>query len=944
MTEEASVKSTRTQESLVQTMDPAELPNLTPMMQSYLETKAQYTDCILFYRLGDFYEMFFEDAVTASRELELTLTGKSCGISGRAAMCGVPYHALEGYLTKLVERGYRVAICEQVEDPKMAKGLVKREVIRIVTPGTNIDNGAQDATRNNYLMGIIKKNGIFGISTVDVSTGDYYVTEVHSTRGIQDEIYKFSPSEIICDPAFLSCGIRVDELRAKYHIAVAKLEEWYYDSALCKRALLEHFKTKTLAGLGMGDYTAGCDAAGAVLQYLLETQKNSLEQLSHITPYATNRFMVLDTSTRRNLELMETLREKTKRGSLLWVLDKTKTAMGARLLRNFMEQPLIEPEEISARYDAIEELNAQIITRDELREYLDAVYDLERLMGKVSYRSANPRDLLAFSSSLAMLGPIHFLLEETEAAELRAIYQDLDPLDDLLSLIEGAIDPEAPISLTDGGIIRAGYDKDVDELRSAKTEGKNWLAQLEQREKEKTGIKNLRIKYNKVFGYYLEVTNSFKELVPADWIRKATTTGAERYITPELKELEDKILNAEEKLTALEYSLFTEIREKIALEVSRIQQTAKAVAKLDVYASLAFVAERGHFVRPQVNTDGIIDIKEGRHPVVERMLDNDAFVANDTYLDNDAHRLAIITGPNMAGKSTYMRQTALIVLMAQIGSFVPATSANIGIVDRIFTRVGASDDLALGQSTFMVEMTEVANILRNATKNSLLILDEIGRGTSTFDGLSIAWAVAEHINNPENIGAKTLFATHYHELTELEGKLPGVHNYCIAVQESGEDIVFLRKIIKGGADKSYGIQVAKLAGVPGEVLSRALEIAAALNENEVAQRAKMLAENMGEAAVAEIPAGTKDSFGAADDGRAKATHKNSKKSRDYEQLSFFRIPEDNPPETEIPSGAEHAISKKERRIIGELKGLELANMTPLAALNKLYELQAMIKP
>ncbi|MDE7326277.1 MAG: DNA mismatch repair protein MutS, partial [Lachnospiraceae bacterium] len=760
------------------------------MMQSYLETKAQYKDCILFYRLGDFYEMFFEDAVTVSRELELTLTGKACGISGRAAMCGVPYHALEGYLTKLVEKGYRVAICEQVEDPKMSKGLVKREVIRVVTPGTNIDSQSQDASRNNYLMGIIGRDKVFGISAVDVSTGDYYVTEVFGVRGILDEIYKFSPSEIICNPAFLTCGINLEELRGRYHIAVAQLEDWYYDTELCKKALMSHFHTGTLAGLGLSDYTAGCEAAGAVLQYLLETQKNSLEQLNHITPYSTNRFMVLDTSTRRNLELVETLREKTKRGSLLWVLDRTKTAMGARLLRNFIEQPLIDTKEIKARYDALEELNGQAITRDELREYLDAVYDLERLMGKVSYRSANPRDLLAFSSSLTMLPPIRCLLEGAESEELRGIYQELDPLTDLCSLISRAVDPEAPISLTEGGIILSGYHEEVDMLRSAKTEGKNWLAQIEQREREKTGIKNLRIKFNKVFGYYLEVTNSFKELVPADWTRKATTTGAERYITPELKELEDKILNAEEKLTALEYELFSEIREKIAGEVSRIQRTAKAVAKLDVYASLAFVAERGRFVRPEINTQGIIEIQEGRHPVVERMLENDAFVANDTYLDNDAHRLAIITGPNMAGKSTYMRQAALIVLMAQIGSFVPAASANIGIVDRIFTRVGASDDLASGQSTFMVEMTEVANILRNATKNSLLILDEIGRGTSTFDGLSIAWAVAEHINNPANIGAKTLFATHYHELTELEGKLYGANNYFIAVKESGEDIVF----------------------------------------------------------------------------------------------------------------------------------------------------------
>lgn len=893
MAEEASVKSTRTQEILVQTMNPDELANVTPMMQSYLETKEQYKDCILFYRLGDFYEMFFEDAVTASRELELTLTGKSCGISGRAAMCGVPYHALEGYLTKLVEKGYRVAICEQVEDPKMSKGLVKREVIRIVTPGTNIDSQSQDATRNNYLMGIVAQNGVFGISTVDVSTGDYYVTEVGGARGILDEIYKFSPSEIICSPAFFSCGISIEELRERYHIAISELEEWYYNTELCKKALMEHFHTGTLAGLGLSDYTAGCAAAGAVLQYLLETQKNSLEQLNHITPYATNRYMVLDTSTRRNLELVETLREKTKRGSLLWVLDKTKTAMGARLMRNFIEQPLIDPEEICARYDAVEELNAQLITRDELREYLNAVYDLERLMGKVSYRSANPRDLLAFAASLSMLPPIKCLLEDAASAELCAIFSDLDPLGDLCELIGSAIEPEAPISLTDGGIIRAGYSEEVDMLKSAKTEGKNWIAEIEQREREKTGIKNLRIKYNKVFGYYLEVTNSFKELVPADWTRKATTTGAERYITAELKELEDKILNAEEKLTALEYELFSQIREKIAGEVARIQRTAKAVAKLDVYASLAFVAERGHFVRPRINTSGIIEIKEGRHPVVERMLANDTFVANDTYLDNDAHRLAIITGPNMAGKSTYMRQTALIVLMAQIGSFVPASDANIGIVDRIFTRVGASDDLASGQSTFMVEMTEVANILRNATKRSLLILDEIGRGTSTFDGLSIAWAVAEHINNKDNIGAKTLFATHYHELTELEGKLYGVNNYCIAVKESGEDIVFLRKIVKGGADKSYGIQVAKLAGVPKSVLDRALEIAATLNENEITQKAKSLAINTKEAQEQEI----------------------------------------------LPQ--KQNVSPQDE-LLSELKALELANMTPLEALNKLYELQAKV--
>lgn len=928
MTEETPVKSTKTLESLLQAMPEDEIGSVTPMMLKYLETKKQYKDCILFYRLGDFYEMFFEDAVIVSRELELTLTGKACGLSARAAMCGVPYHALDGYLTRLVERGYRVAICEQVEDPKMAKGLVKREVIRIVTPGTNIDSQSQDATKNNYLMGIIGINGTYGISTADVSTGDYYVTEVDTTRGILDEIYKFAPSEIICNPAFLACGIDIADLKGRYHIAVSQLEEWYYDTELSKKALTEHFHTATLSGLGLADYTAGCSAAGAVLQYLLKTQKNTLEQLTHITPYATSRYMVMDTSTRRNLELSETLREKTKRGSLLWVLDKTKTAMGARLLRSFIEQPLIDPEEIRARYDAIDELNASLITRDELREYLDAVYDLERLMGKVSYRSANPRDLVAFSSSLAMLPPIRYLLESSRSEELSGIYRDLDPLEDLCSLIGQAIEPEPPILSTEGGIIRAGYSKEVDMLRSAKTEGKNWIAEIEQREREKTGIKNLRIKFNKVFGYYLEVTNSFKELVPADWTRKATTTGAERYITPELKELEDKILNAEEKLTALEYELFAEIREKIAAQVERIQRTAKAVARLDVYASLAFVAERGRFVRPQINTEGVIDIKDGRHPVVERMLENDAFVANDTYLDNDEHRLAIITGPNMAGKSTYMRQTALIVLMAQLGSFVPASSANIGIVDRIFTRVGASDDLASGQSTFMVEMTEVANILRNATKNSLLILDEIGRGTSTFDGLSIAWAVAEHINNPANIGAKTLFATHYHEMTELEGKLPGVNNYCIAVRESGEDIVFLRKIVRGGADKSYGIQVARLAGVPKPVLDRALEIAATLNENEVAERAKMLADRTSETIREELSGshadgGPKEELAAASE-TAHTRRRAKKASEDYEQLSLFS------PQQESP-------------VLSELNSLELANMTPLAALNKLYELQEMLR-
>ncbi|MDE7299612.1 MAG: DNA mismatch repair protein MutS, partial [Lachnospiraceae bacterium] len=778
---------------------------------------------------------------------------------------------------------------------------------------------SMDAAKNNYLMGIIGADGCYGISAADISTGDYYVTEVDSVRGIMDEIYKFSPSEIICSPVFLACGIDIEELKGRYHIAVAELEDWYYDGELCEKALREHFKVTALEGLGLGDYTVGRNAAGAVLQYLITTQKTALEHLTRLTPYRTSKYMVMDTSTRRNLELVETLREKTKRGSLLWVLDRTKTAMGARLLRSYIEQPLIDTEEIRARLDAVEELNANVITRDELREYLDAIYDLERLMGRVSYRSANPRDLIAFASSLSMLPPIRYLLEGLGSSELKKIRSEMDPLEDLCMLVESAIEPDPPISTKEGGMIRSGFHKEVDSLRSAKTEGKNWLSELEAREKERTGIKNLRVKFNRVFGYYLEVTNSFKELVPEDWIRKQTLSGAERYTTPELKELEDRILNAEDKLVALEYEIFSDIREKIAAEVERIQRTARAVARLDVFASLAFVADHGRFVRPSVNTEGRIEIRDGRHPVVEKMLNNDSFVANDTLLDNESNRLSIITGPNMAGKSTYMRQTALIVLMAQIGSFVPASMADIGIVDRIFTRVGASDDLASGQSTFMVEMTEVANILRNATRNSLIILDEIGRGTSTFDGLSIAWAVAEHINSPENIGAKTLFATHYHELTELEGKLPGVNNYCIAVKESGDDIVFLRKIVRGGADKSYGIQVARLAGVPADVLTRAREIADTLNENDMAERARLLADHT---------KGSPQQGADRREKREKARPNPPARGRGayaegFEQLSFFAPPE-NP-------------------VLAELRELDLSALTPIAALNKLYELQERLK-
>ena len=796
----------------------------TPMMQQYLKTKEEYNDCILFYRLGDFYEMFFDDAIVVSKELELTLTGKSCGAEERAPMCGVPYHAVEGYLNKLVANGHKVAICEQVEDPKLAKGLVKREVIRIVTPGTNTDMQALDESKNNYIMCIVYLADKYGISLADISTGDYFVTEVDTERKLIDEINKFAPSEIICNESFYMSGVDLSDMKNRLGIAVYSLEAWYFSDETAENTLKEHFKVQSLEGFGLSDYACGTIAAGALLRYLYETQKNDLGNLSAIHPYSTGKYMIIDSSTRRNLELVETLREKQKRGSLLWVLDKTKTAMGARTLRAYVEQPLIDKTEIELRQEAIGELNDHVITREELREYLNPIYDLERLITRVTYQTANPRDLIAFKNSISMLPPIKSLLDEFDGALLKNIQNDIDAMEELCSLVDRSIMEEPPISVREGGLIKEGYNEDVDKYRNAKTEGKTWLAELEAKEREKTGIKNLKIKYNKVFGYYLEVTNSYKDLVPDYFTRKQTLANAERYITPELKELEDMILGAEDKLVSLEYDLFCEVRNKIAEEVVRIQRTAKAIANLDVFISLAVVADQNNYCRPKMTNSGVIDIKGGRHPVVEKMITNDMFIDNDTYLDNGNNRIAIITGPNMAGKSTYMRQAALIVLMAQIGSFVPATSAKIGIVDRIFTRVGASDDLASGQSTFMVEMTEVANILRNATRNSLLILDEIGRGTSTFDGMSIARAVLEYCANPKKLGAKTLFATHYHELTAMEGTLPGVKNFNIAVRTRGEEIIFLRKIIPGGADRSYGIEVARLAGLPETVVSRAKTI------------------------------------------------------------------------------------------------------------------------
>lgn len=865
---------------------------LSPMMEQYLATKEQYKDCILFYRLGDFYEMFFDDALTASKELEITLTGKDCGLEERAPMCGIPYHAADIYINRLIEKGYKVAIGEQVEDPKLAKGLVKREVIRIVTPGTNMSAEILDEAKNNYIMSISYYNFKYGISVSDISTGIFKCCRVGTSDKVIDEINKYQPSEIIYQDTVPNSGLELDTIADKLHISKTEAPAHYFDYDTSEATIKRHFHISSLEGLGLKDTPEIVVSTGAMLDYLYDTQMNSLKHINHIELYSVDSYMIIDSSTRRNLELTETMRDKQKKGSLLWVLDKTKTAMGARKLREFVEQPLLSKDAIEHRLDAIEAMNNALITREELREYLNTIYDLERLMTRISLKTANPRDMLSFKNSIHYLPDIKNLLKELSADYYSEVYNNLDTLTDLYELLEASIDEEPPISIKEGGIFKAGYSDKIDELKLAKTECKNWLASLEAEEREKTGIKGLKIKYNKVFDYYFEVTNSFKDMVPDYFIRKQTLANAERYTTDKLAELSNTILGAEDRLYALEYETYVSLRDKIGEALTRVQQTAHYIAELDAIASLSYVAEKNNYVRPSINEDGVIDIKAGRHPVVEKMLNNDSFVSNDTYLNNVESRISIITGPNMAGKSTYMRQTALIVLMAQIGSFVPADTANIGLCDRIFTRVGASDDLASGQSTFMIEMNEVANILRNATSNSLIILDEIGRGTSTFDGLSIAWAVVEYIADKDIIGAKTLFATHYHELTELEGKLSSVNNYCIAVKEDGDDIVFLRKIVKGGADRSYGIQVARLAGVPEQVLIRAREICDQLIDTDILSKAKAI------------------------ETRDLKEHK----ANDFEQMSLFSTP------TELT-------------IANELKTMDLNNMTPIKAMLYLQELQ-----
>ncbi len=809
---------------------------ISPMMQKYLETKEEYKDCILFYRLGDFYEMFFEDALIAARELEITLTGKDCGLPERAPMAGIPHHAAEVYAEKLIEKGYKVAICEQLEDPKEAKGIVKRGVIRILTPGTIVESNLLEEKKNNYIMSICKSGIYFGISVCDISTGEFYSSEIKGENNfalLLDEIARFAPSEIIANSMMFECQEEMDKIRERFSIYMSRFSDKFFTDEVGNLALDYNILENKREVTNLKEKPLAVKSINALLEYLNETQMTSLEHINTITIYNLSKYMALDINARRNLEITEKMRDKSKKGTLLWVLDKTSTSMGGRLLRRWLNDPLLEVKDIQERLDAVKELKDNMMLRGEITDTLKKVYDIERLAGKMTYGNANARDMITLKNSLERLPEVKSVLAMCQSHKLKELYENLDELKDVFALIEKSIVEDPPMTIKDGGIIKLGYDFEIDTLKRASTEGKTWLAKLEADEKEKTGIKTLKVGYNKVFGYYIEVSKSFVSQVPERFIRKQTLTTGERYITEELKTIENQILGAEEKVVNLEYNAFVEIRTEIAKNIKRLQKTANVVSTLDVLSSFAQVAEDMNYCMPVVKDDGVINIKEGRHPVIEKMIGSGNFVPNDTYLDKNGDRLAIITGPNMAGKSTYMRQVALITLMAQVGSFVPATEAEIGVVDKIFTRVGASDDLSMGQSTFMVEMMEVATILKEATENSLVILDEIGRGTSTYDGLSIAWAVAEYIANKEKCGAKTLFATHYHELIELADKQEGIKNYSIAVKEKGEDIIFLRKIVEGGTDESYGIHVARLAGVPKVVTKRADEILTSLERKSM---------------------------------------------------------------------------------------------------------------
>jgi len=865
-------------------------PKLTPMMQQYMEIKERYKDCILFFRLGDFYEMFFDDALLASRELEITLTGRDCGLEERAPMCGVPYHAAHTYIARLINKGYKVAICDQMEDPALAKGIVKRDVTRVITPGTVIEPDMLDEKKNNYIMAIYCQKVYFGIAAADISTGEFYSTQItwgSSIKKLIDEAARYKPSEVIVNQEFA----QKNEYKS-FFIDYLNVHPWVvsddmFDLPNAEKKIKQTVGTNPLASLDLAQA-----AAGALISYLEETQKIDLKHIEKISTYKIEEYMMIDSASRRNLELTETMREGRKKGSLLWVLDKTSTSMGGRKLRRWIEQPLIRVDDINMRLDAVEELKNGFMVRNELMELLKGVYDIERITSKIVFGNINARDLLSLKASLLRLPYIKELTENLNSPLIRQIHEKLDPLEDLAALIEKAIHDDPPLSVKEGGIIKDGFDELVDKYRKAAVEGKLCISELEARERERTGIKNLKIRYNENFGYFIEVTKANLSLVPEDYQRKQTLVNNERYVTEELKQMEDTILGAEKKVIDREYELFCQIREIAAQNVNRLKHTADCISELDALCSLAEVADRNQYVKPEVHDGSAIEIREGRHPVVEKMLPENQFVPNDTVLDCEDNRLLIITGPNMAGKSTYMRQVALITLMAQAGSFVPAQYARIGIADKIFTRVGAADDLAAGQSTFMVEMTEVANILENATPRSLLILDEIGRGTSTYDGLSIAWAVIEYINDKARLGARTLFATHYHELTELEEKLVGVKNYCVSVRKRGDDIIFLRKINRGGADRSYGVEVAKLAGIPDQVIERAKYILEELDKSDINKPRKQKEKPV--------------------DG----------------QLDLFAV---------------SALSKQEREVLDELRMLDPSVLTPLDALNKLYSLQQKLK-
>ena len=876
---------------------------LSPMMRQYLESKKEVPDALLFYRIGDFYEMFFEDAIKASKALDLVLTGKDCGLEERAPMCGIPYHAADSYVSKLVSQGFKVAIGEQVEDPKLAKGLVKREIIRVITPGTQTEETALEEGKNNYLSAIYPGNSGIGIATVDISTGELYSLSVSDSKELLDEISRFSPKEILCPIGFLEDKELSSALDSRFSLSITEKEKEYFGKEEADKILSAHFSS-SIPGLGLEHAPLERRALGACLRYLYDTQKNILSHIRHIERFHREDYMLLDLSTQRNLELWETLRDKKKRGSLLWVLDKTHTAMGSRMLRHFLERPLRERKKMEERLDCIEELCQRYIDGEELREYLDSIYDMERLIGKISISSANARDMLALKSSLQFLPVIKRTLSSFSGKLLQGLGQEMDALEELYTKIDECIEEDPPLSIKEGGIIKSSFHEEVRLFREAGEHGKEWLNQLEEREREKSGIKNLKIKYNRIFGYCFEISKSYQGEIPDYFIRRQTLAQAERYTTVELQDLQNKILGAAENLQQLEYSLFVNLREDLSHELGRMQKTAKEIAFLDACLSLAKVAMQEQYVRPKINEEGNLRIVDGRHPVVEKLLQDQSFVPNDARLGKE-EKIAIITGPNMAGKSTYMRQVALIVLMASIGSFVPAKQADIPICDRIFTRVGASDDLASGQSTFMVEMSEVSNILRNATENSLLILDEIGRGTSTFDGLSIAWAVVEYL--AREIKAKTLFATHYHELSVLEGKLEKVKNYCIAVSKEQGEIQFLRKIMPGGADESYGIDVAKLAGVPAPVLDRAREISAFLNEKDLSLQHLDFEEALEENFEEDFP---ENPLKAGETGR-----KNSVST----------------------------LSKEEKEVLDCIRNDSFESMSPLEAINLLFSLKEKLR-